>query len=504
MGKKKHKKNRTPAVQESPVGEPLSANPLRDFIDQYAIVAVFAICLVSFFIHTYASDFEHRARMTTVDEAVYSRLGLQLKNGESYNTIQMYNENLKAGRKLPEYFKDPLFKHPPMYPFLISMAYITLDKKPNYSFEELYKPAVTVSNLMGCLLIFLTFLMGRRFYDVRVGLLAALIIAIDVNLLNCSQKVWMDSTLSAFFWLAIYLFHKGLEKPWFLILAGMGAGCALLTKYPAALVLVIFFSYIVLFERQVFKSGFLYMGLMMTGILFLPWANTVFETYGKDLVSDGSFGSWKFSQVEPLFYAALSLGFVSLLSWLIKWKKPTLYQKIVPSRHVCAIATSVVLGLFLTFLCLQSDFRASLVTSLDWSGFPQTGWTMYSFNEEPRYFYLKHILEYSPYYIFFFAAFILGPLGKKEDALLLIVSFWTLIFASYFGSYQGRYILYFTPAAILLIGRVIFEIYDFLLQKKNAARISFASLFSLVLIYFYAKTLEVSILHAINNNVAYY
>ncbi|HLF17521.1 MAG TPA: glycosyltransferase family 39 protein [Candidatus Omnitrophota bacterium] len=508
MAKKKHKHNKgAPSRQENPAVTP--AQP-QGIFSQYAVVAAFVIVVASFFTHLYGADFTHRKRITTVDESVYSRLGLQLKEGLEYSTVSMFNENLRAGRQLPAYFKDPLFKHPPFYSFLISLSYTFLEKKPNYSFEELYALSSKVSNLMGCLLIFTVFLLGRTIYDYRVGLLAAFILAIEVNLLNCSQKVWMESTLAAMFWLAVYFFYKGKDQPWYFILWGISGGLALLTKYPAVLVFISTLTYAALVERKVFKSFLFYIGLFIAGILFLPWILTNIEHYGRELFIGNTFRGWVFSRFDKFFYLILGFGAAFFILFILKKKSQVVYEKISRFKSTAGFLLSVALSFSIVYLIIQPDFRESLFKSLTWHGYPKTGWAMGSFNEEPWYFYIKHILEYSPFYIFFFIGMVKAPLGSKGDGLLLSVAFWTLAFTSFYGNYQGRYILYFTPAAVLLSVRVIIDIFNFLLKKEIGAqraaplRLVAASLFAVALLYFAAKTAQVSWFHAMTDNVAYY
>jgi len=498
----KKKRNRPPAP--SSAANPPVQQARRGFLEQYASVLAFLICLISFFVHLYGASFQHRKGMTTVDETVYARLGFQLKNDQPYNTIQLYQETLRSGQKLPDYFKDPLFKHPPFYPFLISLSYALLEKKENYTLEELYTKSSLVSNVMGCLLVWVCFLMGRRLYDYRVGLAAAFMLAIEMNLLSTSMKAWMDSTLAAMFWLSLYLFHKGIDKKWFLVLGGIAAGCALLTKYPAVLLIAIILSYFLLCERHVFKSYHLYLGFLMTGIILLPWVMMNLDIYGSETLTSGQFRGWSLGVfMKFLILCALALG-VFTVAIIIKWKNPALYQKLKVHQPKIGFLMSAILLLFVGFLLSRGDFRESLLTSFTWYGFPWAGWEMYHFNYEPRYFYFKHILEYSPFYVFFLAALVRAPMGSKADRFLLLASLWTLIFTSLYGSYQGRYIIYFTPAGLLLAAAMIFTIIDALLKQQKFLRVGATIFFCLVLAYFTAKTIQVSFYQAINNNAAYY
>src|SRR3989338_7152702 len=58
----------------------------------------------------------------TIDEIVYYRMAKQiLQEGlKGYHTIPYGKELHEAGRPLPDYFFEPLFKHPPVFTFLIT------------------------------------------------------------------------------------------------------------------------------------------------------------------------------------------------------------------------------------------------------------------------------------------------------------------------------------------------------------------------------------------------
>ena len=71
----------------------------------------------------------------------------------------------------------------------------------------------------------------------------------------CSQKVWMESVLSFFTILSIYLFAYAVQrhKDIYFLFAGISAGLAALTKYPGFLALIIILSYALGYERRLLK-----------------------------------------------------------------------------------------------------------------------------------------------------------------------------------------------------------------------------------------------------------
>ena len=151
----------------------------------------------------YAFSKEHNL---TFDEGLYSnQLAKQLRRDVfNYSTERFYNLALEIGKKPPDYLNRPIFKHPPMFPYLIAFAYSM--------FGENNTVAVGVSIFMGLFMVLAAFFFGRAIYDYRVGLLAAFFLSIDPFNWICSQKIWMETTLAFFVFSAVMLFSVGENK----------------------------------------------------------------------------------------------------------------------------------------------------------------------------------------------------------------------------------------------------------------------------------------------------
>lgn len=87
----------------------------------YIFILVF-ILVINFLIRSYLFNKPHDL---TYDEYVYSVLAVQVnQNPLAYNTMRLYKEETSKGRLFfPSYFNKPLFKHPPLFTYLISVAY---------------------------------------------------------------------------------------------------------------------------------------------------------------------------------------------------------------------------------------------------------------------------------------------------------------------------------------------------------------------------------------------
>ncbi len=86
------------------------------------------ICLILFGLMVSAFNMRIKNFINTeirsVDEGVYLHLAQQLKEGsiEQYHTIEHGKELSKWIDDLPEYFSNPLFKHPPIFSYLIKFS----------------------------------------------------------------------------------------------------------------------------------------------------------------------------------------------------------------------------------------------------------------------------------------------------------------------------------------------------------------------------------------------
>ncbi len=125
----------------------------------------------------------------TFDETLYPYLAYRLNGGLSnYNAVQIYAESLKDALPLPSYLSAPLFKHPPLFPYLIRTYF--------YTFGHTMQSAELVSVHAGCALILIAYLLGATLYNRKIGLIAALLVAIDPIAWICSEKIWLAMTLA--------------------------------------------------------------------------------------------------------------------------------------------------------------------------------------------------------------------------------------------------------------------------------------------------------------------
>ena len=152
------------------------------------IITFLGILIVSAFYTRLNSFLKNNYENCTIDEIIYYRLGMQLKNDLSdYNIIPYAQSLTPENKELPDYFFQPLFKHPPFFSLCIAFSMKI--------FGETWLAAEYVSLLFGVFMIPLVYLLGISIFGHRVAILATILLWLDPISIICTQKVWMDTTM---------------------------------------------------------------------------------------------------------------------------------------------------------------------------------------------------------------------------------------------------------------------------------------------------------------------
>ena len=505
---KKRKASRGPTLSRGATSALAEPKSKKTWYELMAWPVLILTCLVTFLLLIHGADYERRLGAYTFDESVYVNLAVNLKQGDPYNTIRLWEERHRS-RLLPNYMKRPLYKHPPMFPWLVSMSYAMLEQKSAYSYQELYEAGSKVSNVMVCLLLVLCFRFARRYFGYPTAYAALFLLAIDLNITLCGQKVWIAATLAFFTFATLYLLFKACEehRAWFYP-AGVVFGLAMLTKYTAVLVVPVLLSYILIYRRELLRSKEFYIFFGIAFVVFLPWLITNLKVYGMEtftmMVLRQTAGPRKM-----LYFALFAAAAIAAV-----WGGIVLYQRLAKAAAQDPRAGSgpqwlpftamAAIGLFFALLCLHKPYVASALKSLNWAEIPNAGWDMKIYRQEPWYFYFKQHLEYSPFYLLMFVAFLRAPLGRRQEVFLLLSSVWVLLFATVWKNFQGRYAVQFVTPTVILIASTIVVGYQMLLRQKNVYGYAGLTVASLALFYAALKALKVYHAIALNNNVAYF
>jgi 4-amino-4-deoxy-L-arabinose transferase-like glycosyltransferase len=159
---------------------------------------------------------------------------------------------------------------PALFPFLIALSFLT-------DGENLIRILVAVFSIFS---IISTYYMGKKLFDVKTGLLAALIMLSFPLFIFYSNKILAEMVFLTFTPLAVTTFYFGIEKDnKFLYMSAFLTGISILTKYFGFYLLIIYFLY-VLFKKEfrIFKKRKFYIVLIIFFLTLTPWLiiNTIY------------------------------------------------------------------------------------------------------------------------------------------------------------------------------------------------------------------------------------
>lgn len=434
----------------------------ESFNKTFIILMLGLLTVSAFFIRL--ENFKN-SELRSIDEIVYYRMAEQVldKGPSGYHAIP-FGEKLAAdGRSLPDYFFQPLFKHPPVFTFLSVLSMKMFGPK--------LVSAEYVSLLLSVLMIPLIYLLGAQVYDRRVGLLSALFLWMDPISIICSQKVWMDSTIAFFTLLSALFFVYGLKRSngWYFILSGMASGFAVNTKYTGILITLVIVLFCLIYRKDLFKSRKFQLSLALPFFMLIPWLCWNYKVYGIASILNHSELRTVYTRLFanlPMiaFMAALSVLFVFLLS---KFKKdqPQNNQLLGSNNKnkllgYCSFFVPIVL-----FALIIPD---QLIHSLQFNYLPTYTWYQGLFSSEPPSFYFGRLIEFSPIYLFsFLAVFRFNPKENREMSLIRLCAISILLFFIFWGNYQSRYILSSLPFFIIFGAVFGIKIYEKSSKSSN-------------------------------------
>ena len=418
-------------------------------------LVISGLCLSAFFIRL--ENFKKPTPRTT-DEIVYYIMARQMAvNFFDYNaTNYALYEMVAHQKKYPPYFKDPLFKHPPLFTLMVLGS------------VKMYGPTALgagfVPLLFGALAISLVYFMGKLAAGRVVGVLSAGLMWIDPAAIMSSQKVWMDAPLMFFMLLTVYGYWRAVRKKEdsFFLIGGLAAGTACMIKYPGILTLFAVVIFFLLMEPRVFKNRYFQWSLTLPLVMAVPWIWWNYLIYGGDFIfrqiKAHEFGSI-FSPIILFPAGVFTAG--GFLCWCMTRNADALQQKtkaLIQSKGIRYVKYAGFAGAII-FALRQAN------VSLDFFTLPYVSWQQNIFAGEPGWFYLQRLLEYSFVYLFAYLAFF-DPFFKGSKDLLLIKMnvFFILIFFVALRNFQCRYILPALPFLMILASDYIVKLF-----KKAAA-----------------------------------
>lgn len=216
------------------------------------------------------------SRIVNIDQSLW------LDEAISVNSARNLSVNELLTRFSPGDF------HPPLY-YLLLKAWISIFGASEIS-------ARSLSVLFGIATVWVVFLIGRRLFSSRLGLVAALFIATAPLHVYYSQEARMYVPTTFFATILVWFFVKVLKAKGIKNWVGLILASTLLIymDYPAAFVLVALGFYLVLFERvhlRAFTKTWLLSGIIIL-LLFVPWLPTLFQQLKVGLGVKESLPGW--------------------------------------------------------------------------------------------------------------------------------------------------------------------------------------------------------------------
>jgi 4-amino-4-deoxy-L-arabinose transferase-like glycosyltransferase len=136
--------------------------------------------------------------------------------------------------------------------------------------QDDYTASRVLSAIMAALTCIIVYLVGKEFFEKRVGILAALILAFLPPFVAHGKIAGIESPLALFFSLTVYLFLRGIKTGNQLryLLSGIVCGVSLATKFTALLLFILIFLIFLLAKKgELLKKREITMPLM---VIFFP------------------------------------------------------------------------------------------------------------------------------------------------------------------------------------------------------------------------------------------
>ena len=205
----------------------------------------------------------------TFDGRLYDWLGSRLKSApldysprEFWPLVSPIIKNPDENARVERYLNVPLFKHPPMVPYLLAISKTFFgDDQRSSRYVPLFFRMCT---------ILLVFYLARYLLGPPWGVVAAIFMAIEPVSMFCSQKVWMEIPLNFFIYLGIYFLFTDEGEKSGLVLSAVAFAFALWCKYVAFLAMIPVYMFVV-FYRQIDNRKDELIYLAAPFVLCIPW-----------------------------------------------------------------------------------------------------------------------------------------------------------------------------------------------------------------------------------------
>jgi len=460
-------------------------------------ILIGGLCVSAFFIRY--NNFKRPGPRTT-DEVVYYVMARQMEdNIFAYNAsgYALKDAVTHHGTELPDYFFDPLFKHPPAFVLMI------------YTSVKMFGAGTHLSAgffpiFCGALALIFVYLLGRRIGGRAAGILAAGFMFIDPVGIMSSQKVWMDAPLMFFMLLTVYLYYEGIgrRRPLFFWLGGAAAGLAVMVKYPGILTLAGLMVFVLLCRPRLVRDKMFLASLALPAVISLPWFLLNYYVYGPDFFLK-SLHAHEFG-VRSLYSwvilgVLISMGLLAAAAWRHPREVSRRFEQLCSSRFVFY-------GKLAAFMATLVFIQFYFSRSLNFYEVPAVEWAQGSFSGQPRWFYFQRLLRFCFLYAFAYLAFF-DPFFKPDPGrfLLKINAFLIIVFFAAWGNFQCRYILPALPFLMILSADYIWRLLGVLARINWVAlRLLLQAAVLILVVLAVCKTMLINYEVSFTNNMCYF
>lgn len=380
-----------------------------------------------------ANPIYNSAKRMSGDEVVYIVLGDRIWKEGRYDTRGLAAQ-LPLDRDrvvIPEYLEAPLFKHPPMFPFLVGLS--------RFLFWGVQGSSIYPSLLMGAVSLFALFWLALEMgCSPGQGLLAVLLLAVSPVHWICSSRIWMDVTLMTFILLAVAAQVRAVQHDGWWKWSGFFWGCALLTKYTAFAAWAFAIGGALMLRPELRRDRRFWTGQAIAAAMFLPWLVCRFWFEGAVVLMFWTSKVEDWQSFAQMFRRAWILLPLAGLAWLwLRCSEQGCFNRWIATPRFLAWGTLVFLALVLVM-----GNRLSLCT-LPWSG-----WGPNELRSSPRDFYLTHSLMFEPVCWWGLVGLVVF---RREAAWDLARAVWLglFLFLTLWGNFQSRYGLPLEPFELL-------------------------------------------------------
>jgi 4-amino-4-deoxy-L-arabinose transferase-like glycosyltransferase len=368
----------------------------------------------------------------SLDEVVYIVLGDRLVKTGEYSSAGVQALLGVDATRVPPYLQAPLFKHPPVFPFLVGLSRVLFSGQPWAAFMP--------SLLLGALgLGALYWLAVESPVPTASRWIAVSLLGLSPIHWICSSRIWIETTLCAFVVLALAAQTRAERRQsgWWLM--GVFWGCAFLTKYTAFVAWLAALVATLVLHRGERVSPRYWRAQLLAVSLVVPWfiLRAWYEGWTVLAIWNSGVQEWRLLAAIVLRPAFL-LSMAGLTALLLLW-------------HLAPVGEqrpwNTLLGATIVMLLLLagSPLRFTLF------GQPWAGWYHNALAEWGMSFYVTYRASLEPICLLAFVACL--PL-RKTSGIFVTQGTWLglFVFLTAWGNYQSRYALPLIPLEALAVG----------------------------------------------------